>query len=71
MTDPDNHTPRATGMKKIELKRGETEVGPKNYGANGNAEPDLPEPLSNNHRGPQPAVRNQVHRGRPGGDRAA
>jgi type I restriction enzyme R subunit len=33
MTDLDNYKPREIGTKKIELKRGESEVKPKNYGA--------------------------------------
>lgn len=46
MTDLDNYKPRETGTKKIELKRGEAEVKPKNYGATSVAEPEFAEPLS-------------------------
>lgn len=46
LTDLDNYKPREIGTKKIELKRGEAEVKPKNYGSTSVAEPELPEPLS-------------------------
>jgi len=46
MTDLDNFKPNLVKTTKIELKRGETAVKPKNYGATGLAESENLEPLS-------------------------
>ena len=46
MTDLDNYKPREVGTKKIELKRGETEVKPKNYGGTAIVGEDEKLPLS-------------------------
>ena len=46
MTDLDNYKPNYVKTEKIVLKRGESGVKPKNYGATGVAEPELPEALS-------------------------
>ena len=46
MTDLDNYKPNFIKTAKIELKRGETLVKPKNYGGTSVAEPETPEPLS-------------------------
>jgi len=46
MTDLDNYKPTYVKTEKIELKRGESAMKPKNYGATTIAVPDEPEPLS-------------------------
>lgn len=46
MTDLDNYKPSEAGTRKIELKRGETQVKPRNYGAASLAESENKEPLS-------------------------
>ena len=46
MTDLDNYKPNYVKTEKIKLKRGESEVKPKNYGATHIEVPEEPEPLS-------------------------